>query len=459
MPKILSKGSNIALADSYADWDDKANLIDHQLAFYNLEDLRERNHEFAHPYFDFNGSVQLPSRSDVIEFLSGGNNMVLWLPEESSVHLKGESRDGEEEWYEFDPFCWLPISIDLNTEKSGTIVEADEEWEWYFGNKFDWNYTLSIYSNIRNTGPGYYDPRPSEDNVARSAQLPPSSAYFPAPEVRNLAVNNVDRSIAAKAAFRNDDITTDGQIYAIPSTNLLSFNEFAHGILEHEFGVELETNQRWVDEYAIPGEQNVHRHLSTIESKLELIEDTLKEGRYYRQMLFENDDELENSVRDAFRRFGLKVEGEKPGKRDGSIHLKNTTIILEITGTDSGVELGKIDRLSNHVRDAQKEGVGTNLSGLLVVNQFKKRDPQSRPLNVENFKWKLEEEGHKLIPTFDLYRMLCSYESGELPKRDVVSQLTDNELSIIRYKHSIEEPNTDIQSRANSISDHLDGLF
>jgi hypothetical protein len=165
MPRILSKGSNLPFADTNVDWDGEENLIDHQIAFYNLQNLWERNQEFDHPYFDFDNSLQIPTKQDVIEFLAGDNHLVLWLPEEPNILLEGKNRDGEEEWYEFDPFCWLPIKVGLNDEKEGTIVDPRRNWRWYFGDEFHWNYTVSVSSRIRNTGKGYHDPRPAENRA------------------------------------------------------------------------------------------------------------------------------------------------------------------------------------------------------------------------------------------------------------------------------------------------------
>jgi hypothetical protein len=459
MPRILSKGSSLPFADTNVGWDEEENLIDHQIAFYNLQNLWERNQEFDHPYFDFDNSLQIPTKQDVIEFLAGDNHLVLWLPEEPTIRLEGENRDGEEEWYAFDPFCWLPIGVELNDEKEGTIVDPQHTWRWYFGDEFHWNYTVSISPRIRNTGKGYHDPRPPENRGARSMQLPSSSAYFPSPRSTVLAVNNVEQKIAARAAFRNDDFTTGGQIYLIPPTSSMTYEDFLRGVLNHVFDIEVETKRSWIDDYLIPGEQDLHRDLSSIEAKLQLIEETLKDGRYYRQMLYENDDELENPVRDAFRHFGFSVDGEKPSKRDGAIQLNDRTIIVEITGTGTGVKEGKIARLESHVRDAKKEGYGSNHTGLLVVNQFKERDPEDRPLNVKNFEEELEDHGYKLLPTVALYQMLCAYEAGELPKQDIADLLLNEDQTVIRYSYTCEGPEFNVEEKVNEVMDRLNGLF
>ncbi|WP_394743301.1 hypothetical protein [Natronococcus roseus] len=459
MTHILSKGSHLPFADTNADWDEEENLIDHKIAFYNLQDLWERNQEFIHPYFNFDNSLQIPTKQDVIDFLAGDNHMVVRLPQEPTIHLEGENRDGEEEWYEFDPFCWLPVKVELNGEKEGTIVEPSDNWRWYFGNEFHWDYTVSVYSRIRNTGKGYHDPRPPENREARSMQLPPSGAYFPSPPLTVLAVNNVEQKIAARAAFRNDDFTTEGQIYLIPSSSSTTYEDFVRGVLNHEFDIEVEAKRSWIDSYPVPGGQDLHQDLSSIETKLKLIEESLEDGRYYRQMLNKNDNKLENPVRDAFRHFGFTVDGEKPSKRDGAIQLNDRTIIIEITGTATGVDEGKIGRLESHVRDAKKEGYGRNHTGLLIVNQFKERDPEDRPLNVKNFEEELEHHGYKLLPTVDLYQMLCAYEAGELPKQDIADLLLNEDQTVIQYSYTREESEPDVEQRVSTIIDRLNDLF
>ena len=120
MPRILTKGSRAGVEDDYADWSDEENLKHYNTAFYDLLDLENRKHEVVHPWFDFEDVVHFPSRNDVVQFLFGGNDLVIRLPEHQEVELRGEDRDGNTERYSCDFFEWLPFYVGLNDEEEGS---------------------------------------------------------------------------------------------------------------------------------------------------------------------------------------------------------------------------------------------------------------------------------------------------------------------------------------------------
>ncbi|MFC7007760.1 hypothetical protein ACFQIA_09155 [Halalkalicoccus sp. GCM10025704] len=93
MTRVLVKGPETALADVHAAWDEEENLIDTNLAFYDLKHLQHRCHEVAYPTFESlsKDPVKLPSKGDVIDYLYGGNDIVIRLPTKSEFYQKGKT--------------------------------------------------------------------------------------------------------------------------------------------------------------------------------------------------------------------------------------------------------------------------------------------------------------------------------------------------------------------------------
>lgn len=463
MTRVLVKGPETALADVHADWNEEENLIDSNLAFYDLKHLQHRNHEVAYPTFESlsKDPVQLPSKGDVIDYLHGGNDIVIRLPTTSEFHLEGEDSDGNEEWFEFDPFAWLPIGVGLDEEKDGDIVTAEPEWEWYFDEYFHWETVLQLGAAIRNTGSGYHDPRPPKSGpVPKSRAMPSPSAYFPRPAIEGLAMNNVNDLLAAIVNFRSERSIereveeSDGQIYLLPPDPSREFGEFIWEILEHEFDIDVEHRPDWVDDYSFPHEGDFEDRIEQLETELSDLEADIKEARRYRSILFEGDNELEELVPEVLRRLGLDVDGEVSGGRDGTIKLEDQTFILEITGQNDGVDHGKIRQLEDHLDNAASEGYGTNRTGLLIFNHFKDRDPADRQLTTSNFKDRLEKRDCKLLTTVDLYQILCDYERGDIDTEDVIDLLTSGE-TIIRANSSPSHSTRQTESRLGSLRSRL----
>lgn len=469
MPRVLTKGTESSLSDVHAEWDQEENLIDTNIAFYDLMDLQHRSHEFAHPWFDLvetedetRSPVSLPTKGDVFDYLDGGNDIVLQLPTGADMHLPGENRDGEEEWYEFDPLAWLPISVNLDGENRGDLIGYDEDWDWYFEDEFPWEVVVGIYAGKRRPESGYSDPRPPEGGLQRpeSGVVLPDSAYYPDPEVEIIATNNVNDPIAARVRIpeeRTDDESAnlfEGQIYLIPPHESVDFPEFVRGMLEQEFGQEIERKPDWIDDYPLSREEEFSRRIEQMESDLSGLESDIQEDRRYREILFEGDDVLEDLVLEVLEELGLDVEGEVDGSRDGSILLDDQTFILEITGQNDGIGHGKIRELEDHLDDAEIEGYGTNRTGLLIFNHFQNRDPDDRDLNPHGFLERLERGDHKLLTTVELYQILCDYRRGDLETEDLIDILTTDE-SIIQVDRDLDPSSTQTRRRLQSVRERL----
>jgi len=227
--------------------------------------------------------------------------------------------------------------------------------------------------------------------------------------------------------------------------------------------VDVEQVPEWLDDYQIPGEEDILGEIESSESQVSELEQQVERAEWFRQLLFANDEDysdygLEEPVREAFREMGLTVEDEKPGFRDGGIVLGDQTIILEVTGRKRGVKLGKVQKLERHVEDAEEEGYGQDRSGLLVYNPFRNEDPESRPLNPNNFREELEDRGFKFITSYQLYQMLCAYERGEIDTDDVVDELT-GEDTIIQFSSSVGHGGDTLRGKIDSIRERLNRLL
>jgi hypothetical protein len=273
-------------------------------------------------------------------------------------------------------------------------------------------------------------------------------------------VDNVERSIATEVRLIDEsgEKASPGAVYLIPEKKSQDFDDFVRQTLTHLFEFDLESVPGWVDNYELPNQKEIEQSINDIENQITTLEDTIRNGKEFRTILFDTGDSLEDTVREVFRHMCINVDPEKSGHRDGGIQIDGETYILEITGTDGGVSHGKISQLDRHLSDAESEGYGTNRTGLLIVNHDRKNDPENRTLNTENFVDELEERGYKLLTTVQLYLVLSAYKRGELTTEEVVEMIT-TEDSIIQFDDDLAESATDILSRVDNVKRLLSGLF
>jgi hypothetical protein len=483
MTNILAKGSKTGVQDEYFDWNEEENLKLYNVAFYDLPDLLPRRNEFMHPWYSREDAVCLPTREDVIQFLDGGNDLVVRLPPEQVIRLRGMDRDGNQKdndgnpiRYECDLLEWLPFYVVLNGEEEGNnlveVVDDFDDWDSCFSKSFEWATIIEevgqrgLYGN----GEAYKDPRPEnpapDEPIIRSRAAP--QRYGPKINEEQIAVDNVKRTIASKISLVGKDdqenvVVTEGSVYLIPEQPDKEFDEFVQDILIEVFEEDIDPIPEWVSNYKLPGEERLRSELESLENQLTELEQRVEKAEWYQQLLFANDNlehfELEEPVRDAFREIGLQVDGEVDGKRDGGIQLEDKTIILEVTGRRRGVKPGKIDKLAKHVAHANQKGYCDNCTGLLVYNARRKTDPNSRSLNADNFIGDLEDTGYKFMTSLQVYLMVSMHSKGEIEKSDVVEKLTGDDNIVEFGEFSGMNSEEDFNSRISSIRKRLDRLL
>jgi len=483
MPRILAKGSRAGVEDGHFDWNEEEDLKNYNIAFYDLTDLVNRRHEFLHPWFDEEDAIHLPSRLDVMQFLSGGHNLVIRLPEKNETQLRGRNRDGNQKdddgntiQYDCRLLDWLPFYTVLNGEDDGNglveVLDGFEDWEVCFSEGFEWQ---AIIEDVRQRGlygdgTAYNDPRPRDPTPGEpmpKSRVPPSK-FGPKASEERIAIENVNRTVASKVSIQRetedgDEIESPGSVFLLPSHPEKGFDEFAQDILINVFDVDVEEKPVWVSDYSLPGESKVRGELEDLESRLSDLQEEIDKMMWFRQLLFANDEidgyELEEPVREAFREVGFDVDGEKPGGRDGAVSLEDETIILEITGRRRGVRPHKIDKMSDHVENARSEGYCESCTGLLVYNAHRKKDPESRPLNTNNFMEKLEEYGYTFMTSLQVYQMLSLYKLDDINTKDIEAKLTGEELVVEfdGFPEKMEEE--DVDSWLTALRSRIDDML
>lgn len=482
MSRILAKGSKSGVQDDYFDWDEEEDLKSYNIAFYDLPSLVHEGHRFLHPWFDEEDALYLPSRSVVTQFLKGGNDLLIILPGTQEISLRGKDREGNQVddegnaiRYECDLLEWLPFGVGLNSEDDGNdlveLLDGFEDWSACFSDGLEWEVVIdgvsqrASYGNVK----AYTDPRPEDRDPGEptpKAMVSPSR-YGPEVVEEQIAIENVNRTVASKVSIAEETqkgelVESPGSVYLIPEHPRKEFDEYAQDILSEVFDIEVEPKPEWVSDYSVPGEDQLRDDLEDLESQIADLEEELESAQWYQQLLFANDNlehfELEDPVREAFREAGFQVDGEKDGQRDGAIPLEGETIILEMTGRAGGVKPHKIDKMDDHVQDAEDEGYCENGTGLLVYNAHRTKGPGSRPLNTGNFKDKLEEHGYKFMTSIQVHQMLSLYKQGEIDTGDIKDKLIGEDL-ILEFGDVPGESSEVFESRIEDLRSRLNQLL
>lgn len=211
--------------------------------------------------------------------------------------------------------------------------------------------------------------------------------------------------------------------------------DLAYNVMEQLYPtVDIETVGRqpdWLAAYDGPREEELEQSINDLEEEL-------VETRSFKRLLWEEDDELQDSVYDALRKAGLTIQEEVESRRDGAIDLGDKMVMIEITGTTGGVAERKISQLQKWVTTNEEE-FEEELGGLLVYNFDRRTDPTNRDMNLDPERMEyLEDSGLQLVTTLELFKIVLGLEAGDLDEVDIEEKLRSDE-SVIGFD-SVEDP-------------------
>jgi hypothetical protein len=400
--RVLSKGSVLPFVHESIEWDESTNFKDFDVVFVNLKTLEESAEDYDHPYNESDESPSVFDPGEVTTFIRTGGFMVVYLPDSLTVSMGNtttkpkkdntttvapmgrptKQKDREVDPYnEYDLLDWLPFSVEVDAEESGeSVLVLDEEWEWYFGNRFEWDKILN------------HSTRKSSYNS------------------ETIAENSYSKSIATKVTHSYG--SDDAYVAIIPPDKSITYSDFVKDTLHHVFGMDTNVEGRappeWLSDYTLPDEEEIESSIDEKREEIAELEEELKSLTKFKKLLYEQHTNLEEIVREALRALGFTVDGEIPGKRDGILHTSETNFALEITGTARGIKLSKCRQLDDWVESATIEFPDKKISGLLIVNPEMGTPPEERERSIEpNVERYMTRRGdYKILTTMDLYRLV-----------------------------------------------------
>ncbi|MFC7077773.1 hypothetical protein [Haloarcula halophila] len=416
MPKALSIGHDLEFADRNCNWSANPNIKDYKYVFMDISTLdaafrvSEADLLTEHDYIK---EVNFPEKSQVRKAIETGTNFIATLPR----HIKRP--------YDTNPygrtlsknyFAWLPSGLDITVEygKSINPDSIDSDWDWYFnGNEFEWFLHFASQERLS----------------LGSTNLRASS----------IVENEFERSVAVKIC---PSIANPGKIYLIPHLSNWEYRDLIQNILTHIFEEgstsEVENSPDWTSKYELPDEsttkseiESIKQEIAELESSLKQANERLEDLKEYKLLLYGGDKELEDLVPKVFREFGFDVEGEQPHGRDGLVELDSQNIVLETTGTTGGAKKEKARQLDDWVEELVYDDPERDYTGLLVINPFRREDPEDRDEFLHNHvEQYMDQRGYKVLATETLFRILVDYRKNEVGQEDIRSLLLSDEVRI-----------------------------
>jgi hypothetical protein len=354
--------------------------------------------------------------------LWSGSELILVTDGEVVIPLDSRSR--------WNIFFILPISIPFVNERGETILVEDEKYRDYYETHVDhWNFYIKdkcIFSN-------------DAKNLLSEREV--REFYSPMCELSKvIARNGFDKPISVSIKYGyytgNNVIHLSGPLTILQAPDKTESAESAIKTLFTNYGIHIKSKApTWTNDFKVPGEEEIETDLNQLEEDKIKTEEIIRskeaekeEITRYKELLFEDGDELRDIVWATLEQMGFTVNRHDEHKEDGSIQEGKEVAVLEIKGSGKSLTTGDVRQLDDWVADYTLRE-GEEPIGILIGNHYRLKKPESRdepfPSDVLRYV-KANSRKLSLITTFQLFELFCKIKNGELDADTVRKEIMSN---------------------------------
>ncbi len=250
------------------------------------------------------------------------------------------------------------------------------------------------------------------------------------PRIDPIATTTFHKPIAFSLQASPDRATPpmSGRLISLPPPTERSSEDGVIWILRNLYGLLLERQQPdWLASYKLPGEPEIHTIISQYEQKISETQKKIEAAKLdlekltrFKKLLYEQDEALEQIVRDSLRVLGATVtDPERKGREDGRlVDPFGRKGMLEVKGRTGTLRVQDVRQLEDWVQGAA-ESENWPSKGLLIANLMCNIDPDSRKDLVPSNCSDLLSRYHScLITTSQLFQALVQQLSGTLDSKN-----------------------------------------
>jgi len=353
---------------------------------------------------------------------------LLWSGSELILITDGEER------IPFDPEGWyifsiLPVSIPFVKERGETILVEDEKYRDYYEIHVDhWNFYIKDECRFLD----------GEKKLLSEREV--GEFHSPMCELKVIARNGFDMPISFSIKYGYytdaDVIRLSGPLTILQAPDKTESAESAIKTLLSHYGIHIKSKApTWTNDFKVPGEEAVGREIKQLEEdkikteeKITCKEAEKEEITRYKELLFEDGDELRDIVWDTLGQIGFKVNRHDEHKEDGSIQEGEDVAVLEIKGREKSLTTGDVRQLDDWITDNTLRE-GEEPIGILIGNHYRLKKPENRdePFPPDVLRYvKANSRKLSLITTLQLFELFCMVKNGKLDADTVRKEIISN---------------------------------
>lgn len=356
---------------------------------------------------------------------------LLWSGSELILIADGEHMVTTVDQVTTNIFRILPVSIPFVKEGGETILVEDEKYRDYYKTHVDhWNFYIKhecIFS------------KDDAKNLLSEREV--GEFYSPMCELyKVIARNGFDKpiSFSIKYGYKTsyDVIHRSGPLTILQAPNKTESAESAIKTLLTNYGIHIKSKApTWTNDFKVPGEEAVGREIKQLEEDKIKTEEIIRskeaekeEITRYKELLFEDGDELRDIVWATLEQMGFTVNRHDEHKEDGSIQEGKEVAVLEIKGSGKSLKTEDIRQLDDWITDYTLRE-GKEPIGIFIGNHYrlKKRENRNDPFPPDVLRYvKANSRKLSLITTFQLFELFCKVKNGELDADTVRKEIMSN---------------------------------
>jgi len=358
--------------------------------------------------------------------LWGGSELILITDGEVLIPLAG---------YGGNISYILPVLIPLEKERGETILVEDEKYSDYYEHVEYWNFYIKNECDFPNNKAEELLSEKEYRNYKNNLSMCQLSKI--------IARNGFDKpiSFSIKYGYRvnppdHEIMKISGPLTILQAPDKTESVESAIKTLLSHYGIHIKSKApTWTNDFKVPGEEEIGREIKQLEAEKIRTEEKIKskeaekeEITRYKELLFEDGDELRDIVWGTLEQIGFMVDRHDEHKEDGSIQEGKEVAVLEIKGSGKSLKTEDVRELNDWVTDYTLRE-GEEPIGILIGNHYRLKKPESRdePFPPDVLRYvRASSRKLSLITTLQLFELFCMVKNGKLDANTVRKEIISN---------------------------------
>lgn len=331
---------------------------------------------------------------------------------------------------------FLPIDyVGWGWDKGNTIKDIEESYQGYYNSVAGWNFYLAESPDISTDTLDTLIPRFNGGSPMRYGKtLVSEEAYNGFDEPVSFSIR-YGYKIEKLGRNRENEVEYSGSMVFLQKPQ--NKRKAIKSLLKSLSLKITSSRPEWANKFFLPNMEAIDEEIQELKDEKKKVQEKIDNQRAeleseesFRKLLYEEGDELRDIVWKALSEIGFDVDEYDQMDEDGAVDTERGKYVIEVKGTTRAAKTKYVRQLNDHINrylEREHEEPG----GILVVNHFRKKKPESRGDAFSGDVKKAIQSSQRdiiALTSYELFNIIQRIQSSEISREEAREEILHREL-------------------------------